>query len=264
MFDDEKIVEAVQEQQEEQVEQQEIESSIEGQISPEQEELDKAKPYALRQENKARPVNSEASERNFRAMEEKLRRIERERDEALRLAQEKAAQKQEEPDEEINIGDEDISEGKHIKAVYRVMDKKIKRLEEQLKKNEQASTTMSAEAMLKAQYPDIEKVVTKENLDALREADPEFAEMLDTSSSFRAKAVSAYKHIKKLGLYVEDTYMSDRAAAQKNASKPKPLASVSPQQGDSPLSRANAFANGLTPELQKQLRKEMEEARKNR
>jgi hypothetical protein len=58
--------------------------------------------------------------------------------------------------------------------------------------------------------------------------------------------------------------MADRAAAQKNASKPKPLASVSPQQGDSPLSRANAFANGLTPELQKQLRQEMEEARKNR
>ena len=39
---------------------------------------------------------------------------------------------------------------------------------------------------------------------------------------------------------------------------------MSPQQGDSPLSRANAFANGLTPELRVQLIKEMEEARKNR
>ena len=255
MFDDEKIVEAVQEvQQEEQVEQPETT----------EQETEQAKPYALQQEKGELPRSESPAERNFRAMEAKMRRIERERDEALRLAQEKENISHEEPDEEINIGDEDISEGKHIKAVYRVMDKKIKRLEEQLKKNEQASTTMSAEAMLKAQYPDIEKVVTKENLDALREADPEFAEMLRTSSSFRAKAVSAYKHIKKLGLYVEDTYMADRAAAQKNASKPKPLASVSPQQGDSPLSRANAFANGLTPELQKQLRQEMEEARKNR
>ena len=61
-----------------------------------------------------------------------------------------------------------------------------------------------------------------------------------------------------------DNYKTDRELAQKNASKPKPLASVSPQQGDSPLSRANAFANGLTNELKAQLRKEMEEARKNR
>lgn len=237
MFDDEKIVEAVQEAQEEQpIEQQESQPVQEAQ--PERQ-----------------PTPAEI---NFRAMEKKLRQIERERDEALKLAQQ--AQKVEEPDEELNIGADDIAEGKHVKAIAN----KIKRMEEKLKKYEQSSTAMSAEAMLKSQYPDIEKVVTKENLDALREADPDFAEMLDTSSSFRAKAVSAYKHIKKLGLYVEDNYVADRELAQRNSAKPKPLASVAPQQGDSPLSRANAFANGLTPELQKQLLKEMSEARKNR
>lgn len=36
---------------------------------------------------------------------------------------------------------------------------------------------------------------------------------------------------------------------------------LSPQQGDSPLSKANAFANGLTEDLKKQLQKEMFEAR---
>ncbi len=263
MFDDEKIVEA-----QEQPEQTQPEQVQPEEIAPEQAELDQSLPYALQQENKARPVKSDAAERNFKAMELKMMRVERERDEAMRLAAEahKASpQPQEEPDEEIlPIGDEDISEGKHLKSYYRVMDKKIKQLEAKIKQSEQTSTTMSAEAMLKAQYPDIEKVVTKENLDSLRDADPEFAEMLDTSTSFRAKAISAYKHIKKLGLYTEDTYMADREKAKSNASKPKPLASVSPQQGDSPLSRANAFANGLTPELQKQLRKEMEDARKNR
>ena len=64
-----------------------------------------------------------------------------------------------------------------------------------------------------------------------------------------------------MGIYREDNYSKDRDKAQSNASKPKPLASVSPQQGDSPLSRANAFANGLTDELKSQLRKEMEQAR---
>jgi hypothetical protein len=273
MFDDEKTsageaVEQVLQEEVTQVEQTILEPE---EVTPEQQELDGSIPYALQQEAKTRPVSprvgkSEAAERNFRAMEDKMRRIERERDEALRIAQEKMAPvQQEEPDEDVlPIGDEDISEGKHLKSYYRVMDRKIKQLEEKLKKSEQASTAMSAEAMLKAQYPDIEKVVTKENLDSLRDADPDFAEVLDTSTSFRAKAISAYKHIKKLGLYTEDTYMADREKAKVNAAKPKPLASVSPQQGDSPLSRANAFVNGLTPELQKQLQKEMAEARKNR
>jgi hypothetical protein len=57
--------------------------------------------------------------------------------------------------------------------------------------------------------------------------------------------------------------MADKLRAQKNAAKPKPLASVNPQQGDSPLSKANAFANGLTDDLKKQLRKEMEDARRS-
>ncbi len=56
--------------------------------------------------------------------------------------------------------------------------------------------------------------------------------------------------------------MKSETRIQKNASKPKPLASVNPQQGDSPLSRANAFANGLTEELKDQLRKEMSESRR--
>jgi hypothetical protein len=117
--------------------------------------------------------------------------------------------------------------------------------------------------MLKAQYPDIDKVVSRENIDALREIDPEFVEMLDASTNFRAKAISAYKQIKKAGIFIEDNFQQDRDLALKNAAKPKPLASVSPQQGDSPLSRANAFANGLTEDLKIQLRKEMEESRRN-
>jgi len=51
---------------------------------------------------------------------------------------------------------------------------------------------------------------------------------------------------------------------QANTAKPRPLTSVSPQSGESPLSRANAFAEGLTPELKKNLFKEMQEAKKNR
>lgn len=209
----------------------------------------------------AQPVVQQETpqERNFRAVIEKSKRLERERDAALKQLHEKQ-QQPEEPDEELNLASDEIAEGKHMS----ILSKKIKKLEEKLKYSEQKSTTMSQEAMIKAQYPDVEIVVSKENMELLREQDPEFAELLDTSTNFRSKVISAYKQIKKLGIHVEDNYKADRELAQRNANKPKPLASVSPQQGDSPLSRANPFVNGLTEDLKSHYRKEMEEARKNR
>ena len=68
--------------------------------------------------------------------------------------------------------------------------------------------------------------------------------------------------MKKFGIYREDPHSEDRIRALRNTQKPKPITSVSPQQGDSPLSKANAFANGLTEDLKAQLRKEMAAARR--
>ena len=202
--------------------------------------------------------------KNMRALREKSERIERERDAALRQLKEIEAQKTmaQAPveDDEINIGPDDLAEGKHLSKVSR----KIKKLEEQIKGYQQQTTAVSIEAKLKSAYPDFDTVVSKDNIDTLKDSYPEIAQSLSESQDMYSKAVSAYTLIKKLGIHVEDLYSADRAMAQKNATKPKPLASVAPQQGDSPLSRANAFANGLTEELKVQLRKEMEESRKNR
>lgn len=205
------------------------------------------------------PAETQA-DRNFRALVEKTKRLERERDEALRLAQAQQAQPKQEQDFEFSKADDELVEAKDVKAIIR----EFKAVKEELKKHKQISTEMTEEAMIKAQYPDYDKVVTQENIEALREKDPDLFETLRSSTSFKAKAVSVYKLIKGNGLYTEDTFSAERELAQRNAAKPKPLASMSPQQGDSPLSRANAFANGLTPELRLQLIKEMEEARKNR
>ena len=53
-----------------------------------------------------------------------------------------------------------------------------------------------------------------------------------------------------------------RSKARENHAKPRPISSIGAQEGDGPLSKANAFANGLTDELKQQLLKEMQEARK--
>lgn len=198
--------------------------------------------------------------RNMRALREKSERAERERDEYARRLQELESKKQVIEEEEYRLGPDDIAEGKHLSA----QDRKIKKLEKRLEEQQQQATLMLAESRLKTQYPDFDKVVTKQNIESLRDMYPEIAQTLTASSDLYATGVSAYTMIKKLGIEVEDVYQAEKAIAHKNAAKPRPLASVAPQQGDSPLTKANAFASpgNFSPELAEQLRKEMFEVRK--
>lgn len=202
-----------------------------------------------------------AQAKSFRTLREKAEKAERERDEAIRILQEiHSRQQPQAPEEDYNVSLEAdaLAEGKHLSKLQ----KKINKLEEQIKSFHNQSGAIATEAKLKSQFPDFDKVVNKDTIEALKAEHPEIAHTLSSATDLYSQGASAYKLIKKLGIYQEDHYEADRALAQKNAAKPRPLASVSPQQGDSPLSHANAFANGLTPELQKNLWKEMQDIRK--
>jgi hypothetical protein len=193
-------------------------------------------------------------------------RAERERDDLARKYRELEAKMQkpetkETPDEDysININPDDLVEGKHLSKV----DKKIQALEKQLKQYEQQTTINTIQSRLKIQFPDFDSVVSPSNIESLKNNYPELAQTLNSSTDLYATAVSAYTMMKKLGIAQSPEQKADIERVQRNAAKPRPLASVSPQQGDSPLSKANAFANGLTDELKEQLRKEMFTARSN-
>lgn len=202
------------------------------------------------------------AQESFKAIREAKEKAERERDvymkHALELEMKYKQQEQdrkqipvvqEEQEVDLDIDEDSLVDGKHLKAVA----SKIKRLEAQLEQR-------SIEDKIRSQFPDFEKVVSAENVEKLNQQFPEIAQMLKDTGDIMAKASAAYSVIKKFGIH-KDVYQSDKAKAQANAAKPRPLASVNPQQGDSPLSKANAFANGLTPELQEQLRREMYESR---
>jgi hypothetical protein len=195
--------------------------------------------------------------KNFKQLRKKAEQVAKERDEALaRLRDYEERIKQSSPPEsesdEFTMQPDELAEGKHISKVQKQLNK--------LREEVRVATT---EAKLKAQYPDFDSVVSKENILALRDMYPEIAQALNSSPDLYATAASAYTLIKKLGLNANAAqYDAEKKIVQANAAKPKPLASVSPQQGDSPLSRANAFANGLTDELKTQLLREMEQARR--
>lgn len=207
-------------------------------------------------------AKSPSPQESWKVLREKTERAEKraaELEAALLAAQ---SNKSESPEEDLGFSLEEdaLAEGKHLNKVQ----KKIQKLENQLKQYEQQVAMTTVETRLKSQYPDFDAVVSVENLSNLRAAYPELATTINATSDLYSKAVSAYTMIKKLGIAPqEDTFQQEKMQAQRNAVKPKSLASISPQQGDSPLSKANAFANGnLTEDLKKQLWKEMNEYRK--
>lgn len=208
-----------------------------------------------------KPQTESSQARNFRMIKERAERLERENEEIKRalLAQQKPQQVEQE-ESDFNINADDYVEGKHLNKVG----KELRALKEQLKTYQQQSAQSITEAKIKAAYPDFNKVVNQDNIEILKDSYPELYNTINSSTDLYSTAVSAYTLIKKLGIHQEDTYVQDKALVLKNAAKPRPLASVSPQQGDSPLSKANAFANGLTEELKEQLRKEMFAARRER
>lgn len=208
-------------------------------------------------------------ERNLAALREKTKQAERERDEAIgyiRQLQQMQQQNQNVPAETQNntatlpeFGDEDLIEGKHLKRERERYNKELQEIRKEFSQYKQQNTQSQLETKLKTQYPDIEDVLTIDNVNAFREANPRLAQALAYSPDPYAQAVETYNQIKALGVYKKDTYTEEKKRIQKNAIKPRSTASISPQQSDSPLTRAGAFSDELTPERKSQLYKEMQE-----
>lgn len=224
-------------------------------------------------EQPVKPAQENTFERNARAMrelkekaEKERLRAEKERDEALRRAREleekyaHPTQKVDSNDEDFSIGEDDLVEGKHVKKIQQY----VKKLENKLNQYEQRSSNQTLQDRIRYDYPDFNKVVTPENIELLKHLRPRQAQLLDSSTDLYATAASAYEMIKEYGIYQEPSVARDRESAQKNLSKPKPTNAISPQRGNSPLTKAHDFANGFNKDTASALYKEMLEATKGR
>lgn len=212
--------------------------------------------------------NTKSAQESFRDVRAAKEKAERERDVLMQQMLQMQMQQQqpkpqqqaaeEEPDMDFDIDADALVEGKHVKklaAAYKSMQKQMREYQSQ-------TQAVTVEARIRSQYPDFEKVVSQENIAILNEQYPEVAATLRDTPDMFNKAATAYSVIKNFGIHKQTTYAPDRAKALANAQKPRPLTSVSPQQGDSALSKANAFANGMTDELKSQLLQEMHAARR--
>lgn len=246
-------------------------------VIEQQEEQIPDEAHELAQEAKPTP---QQSWKELRLKAERAEKLEKERDqyfnmlkqieqEALKYQQQQATALESEPEEEFdinNLPDDDLIEGKQLKQILSQEQKRRAQLEYNIKLQQKYTQEAAVEASLKARYTDFYDVVTPENIAALRESEPDIAESLNLNPSLEKKAVGTYNAIKKLGIYQGsgDQYMQEKVRAQQNASKPRPLNSIAPQNGSSPLDQANAFAGGLTKELKAKLYAEMREKARSR
>lgn len=220
-------------------------------VAQPQEEQPKEASSPDTQEVVSQSPEEKSKEYNFRQMREAIAQ----RDEELRILREQQAALKETQEE---LGEDDLVEGKHLKKGL----SEIKNLIRQ-------KDLEKVPDRLRGKFEDFDQVVTKENLEKLEQTEPELfssirvqnVQGLEASDLFN-KGVAAYKTLKSLGYCPEgQDYMKQKEKAQSNHRKPMSTQAV---KGSGALHEANAFANGLTPELKKQLQKEMAEAVKAR
>lgn len=215
--------------------------------------------------------------RNFRELRQQAERAQRERDDLEKRYRElelKVAHK-----EDYNLSPDDLVEGKHIAQLVKEQREMKQKLQQYEQQSVQQRQMAQAEANLRAQYQDFDKVVNSNTVELLKERYPDVAESITKMAHDPQMAFDyAYMAIKQRNLSAQpesprgpDPDLSRRSPqaeteavkAQQNAAKPRPLNTVAAQHTDSPISRMNAFANGeVSKELQSQLWKEMNDARK--
>lgn len=259
-----------------QYEQQETQMQEEGETnyysSEEQVQEEVEKPVVQKQETNAE-INYRAMRQAKKEADERSAKLQRDNEIIMRqLAEIQRRTPQEElpqqkPKREFKrtrLEDDALIEGKQ----YNEQAEEIAELREELDSFRRNTYHMTNEQRLRNEYSDIDRVVTAENIEMLKELHPALARTALNTQDFYDKSVTIYNMIKDKGIYKNpietEIYMADRKKALENNAKPKPLSSIAPQTGSSPIHKANAFANGSTPskEYVEQLRKEMAESTK--
>ena len=233
---------------EEIVEQEVAQAADPAEESKNAQEMLKAEAFAKKSQD-----DQERNWKEARRIRQELETRVREQEEIIRR---QSAPKPEE-DELSKLGDEDIiTYGQHKKATGKL----AKEIAAQAIKEYVASTV---DERLQLKYPDFSQVVTKENIEILKENEPELAESLSYYPDPFKQGIAVYKLLKKAGVtegeVVGNTASKEKEKAIKNSLKPVSVNAVTKQ---SAIGNAHMFENGLTPELKASLRKEMQDAMK--
>ncbi len=198
------------------------------------------------------------------AAERRAQEAERRLGEVLELSKQiKGTQNQEQRDlieEEISkLSRDDLATIDHVDKIYSKREKAGKKEIERIKNEMDSVKSQLEEYKFRAKYPDLDEVITEDNIALLKQEDPEIAEMLSRLPQGSKEQVTlVYKYIKRL-IPVKQEEPIEKKKAIENSKKPVSVQAIAKQ---SAIGNAHMFENGLTPDLKKQLWKEMQDSMK--
>lgn len=160
-----------------------------------------------------------------------------------------------EEDEFATLSEEDIIT---VKQAKKLAEKTANQVAQKVLREREAAT---AEERIMLKFPDYKDVITNENVEYLKQNEPEITDyLLSLAHDPYKQASEAYKWMKKVVKPLDPQLENDKKRAQANAAKPLSVQAIS--KSASPIGQAHMFENGLTPQLKKQLWDEMQAARK--
>lgn len=185
---------------------------------------------------------------------EQLERKSREQEEMIARLQ----QPKEETDDELNnLAEDDILTVSQARKLATKMAKQV--ANEAIRQRE----ALTVDDRLRSKFSDYDQVVTTENIELLKQNDPELALSLQRlSDDPYAQSIAAYKLLKNTGYGAPVKSAAptlEKKKALENSQKPLSVNTVTKQ---SAIGNAHAFENGLTPDLKKQLWADMQKAMK--
>lgn len=148
-----------------------------------------------------------------------------------------------------------------IGNVDKKIDHKFKKKDREVASVRQELADLKAqieEQKFRARYPDIEEVLSPDNIELLRKEDPEIAQMIGNMKNTQEQAALAYKYIKRM-LPPKQEVSSEKKRALDNSKKPLSVQAISKT---SAIGNAHAFENGLTKEDKARYWKETQDAMK--
>jgi hypothetical protein len=198
---------------------------------------------------------SEDQDRNWKETRRKMQELERTaKEQAELINQLKSPPRAIQEDELDKLGDDDIITKGQSK---RLMRKEAEEIARQIVIERENATV---EDRLSMKFNDFSQVVTRENIELLKETEPELAKSLGKDTDQYNQSLAAYKLLKRLGIGAEEVSKEPVREKQKALANSQKPVSVNAVTKTSAIGNAHMFENGLTEELKKSLREEMARA----
>lgn len=230
------------------------------------------KPAEKPQQPQQSAAQESQKEANLRILRERAEAAERRSVELERMIQMNMSNNQqstkmqiaESDEDDFDVSDDTYVEGKHLKKYVKNLKQELKNTRKQFEEYNQQNALTQAEMRLKSQFNDFGAIVSAENLQKLAQQEPVLHKTIYANTDIYDRGYLAYQLIKNSGI-LADQYQALDKRVEENRSKPRSAANVAPQTGETPLARVGDYDRRiLTPDRKDQLRRQVEEAKRNK